>query len=326
MPAAFCGIYGLKPSYGMISRWGVISYADTLDTVGIMAQTVEDVKHVYEVLAEEDERDATCVSNATRVQLRESVEHVISRIPSRLDGVRVGLVMEMFPSEVSDETLSMIDAVLSHMAALGATIVPLTIPAIRKAASAYYILSLSEASSNLSRFDGLRYGTHTESEATSFQEEIAQNRSYGFGDEVKRRLLLGTYALTSEAWDSHYVRAMSNRNAITRAYEACWRTPDLRSEKPRQHDAGVDVIVQPTTLGIAPKLDEPMTGEYAADILAIAANHAGLPAISAPSTTTVPIEGGARMPIGVSFMTQWGHDAFLFYVLEQLRQHTDVLR
>ena len=131
VPASYCGVYGMKPSYGMLSRWGVVSYADTLDTVGILARNIGDVRQVFDVLALEDERDATCIHEAMRLRLDAQVERILARIPSRLDGLRVGIVKEMYPREVDSRTLDIVDDVLDHMQSLGATLVPLSVPAIK---------------------------------------------------------------------------------------------------------------------------------------------------------------------------------------------------
>ena len=329
VPASYCGVYGMKPSYGMLSRWGVVSYADTLDTVGILARNIGDVRQVFNVLALEDERDATCIHEAMRLRLDAQVERILARIPSRLDGLRVGIVKEMYPREVDSRTLDIVDDVLDHMQSLGATLVPLSVPAIKKSVSAYYILSLSEASSNLGRFDGIRFGARMKHTSSTFHDEIAKNRSYGFGDEVKRRILLGTYALTSEAWESHHLVATRIRQGILRGYQACWSTQDLRWPEPTGNEEhGVDVVVQPTALSVAPRLDEPVSSEYAADVLTFAANLAGLPALSAPASRTISMDEdpSVHLPVGVLFKAQWGHDKLLFHILEQLNQHTDVFQ
>lgn len=162
LPGSFCGVYGFKPSYGLISRWGVVSYADSLDTVGIFARDVKDVAAVLDVIAGDDARDATCVDNTMRMQIAELTDARISEIgvPGKpLHGLRVGVPAEMYPAELDERVAYIADDVLEALQSLGATIVPLRIPAMEQSISAYYVLALAEASSNLGRFDGMRYGT-----------------------------------------------------------------------------------------------------------------------------------------------------------------------
>lgn len=289
IPASYCGVYGFKPSYGMLSRWGVVSYADSLDTVGILARELPDIARAFDVLAADDPRDATCVPN----DVRQRLSHVA--IPS-LPGLRVGVVQELFPAEVDARTLDAVDGVLESMASQGATIVPTSVPLVTSTAAVYYLLSLAEASSNLARYDGIRFGVPAQ-RTSAFFDDVARHRSRHLGAEVQRRLLLGTYAVSSEARRSHYTRALRLRQALREAYDACFRD--------------VDVLVYPTTLGVAPRLDEPAE-EYASDVLAVSANLAGFPAIS------VPVRG--RDPIGVSFAMPWGHDRALLSLLAQLRR------
>ena len=158
--------------------------------------------------------------------------------------------------------------------------------------------------------------------SSTFHDEIAKNRSYGFGDEVKRRILLGTYALTSEAWESHHLVATRIRQGILRGYQACWSTQDLRWPEPTGNEEhGVDVVVQPTALSVAPRLDEPVSSEYAADVLTFAANLAGLPALSAPASRTISMDEdpSVHLPVGVLFKAQWGHLS-LIHISEPTRR------
>lgn len=161
LPGAFCGVYGFKPSYGLISRWGVVSYADSLDTVGILAQNIGDIRTTLHAVAHEDARDETCIDQVLRVRLHETHKQRLSEIGQAnkpLAGVRVGVPAEMYPSEVHPHVVDIADDVLDAMQELGATIVPVRIPMMEQCIGAYYVLALAEASSNLSRFDGMRYG------------------------------------------------------------------------------------------------------------------------------------------------------------------------
>lgn len=324
LPASFCGVYGIKPSYGMISRWGVISYADSLDTVGILARTPEDLAAIFDAVASPDAHDATCLDMAMRAKLADDMTTIFSRIQKPLEGLRVGVVAEMFPKELHPDIADITDDVLDALQHLGATLVDVSLSVLTKAASAYYVMALSEASSNLGRFDGIRYGARHEKSDGTFFGAIAANRSANFGAEVKRRILLGTYALTSEAWKSHLQTSFQIRNAITHQMRSCFASPDHRVSQQERSGTDVDLLVYPTALGPAPRLDEDMASEYAQDVLTVSANLTGMPVLSAPAARTVPV-GNERLPAGISFQAQWGHDQLLFHVVKCLAQHSDVL-
>lgn len=323
LPAAFCGVYGLKPSYGMLSRWGVVSYADSLDTVGILARNVADVQTVYDVLAQPDAHDSTCVEAKVRATLRENVAQRIASLDVPLQGLRIGIVAEAFPAEMEHQHAQAADDVLEALRTLGATLVPLRAPTRTQAPSAYYVLALAEASSNLGRFDGIRYGAHPSAETgASFYADIAANRTYGFGEEVAKRILLGTYALTAEARQRHLHAALRIREALAQETRRIFALPDLRVASYEVDPQGVDMLVYPTSLAPAPRLDEATSHEYAQDTLTVEANLTGLPAFSVPVQHRVHKDNVA-LPIGLTFQTQWGYDALLFYVVQQLQQHTN---
>ncbi|WFD40887.1 uncharacterized protein MJAP1_003878 [Malassezia japonica] len=300
LPGSFCGVYGFKPSYGLISRWGVVSYADSLDTVGIFARDVKDVAAVLDVIAGDDARDATCVDNTMRMQIAELTDARISEIgvPGKpLHGLRVGVPAEMYPAELDERVAYIADDVLEALQSLGATIVPLRIPAMEQSISAYYVLALAEASSNLGRFDGMRYGLSVPDQGT-FHETIAAARAEGFGDEVQKRILLGTYAVTTEAWDSFYMSAIAARFALVQQLAAQWSGLDLRMTR-TQNENGVDIMVHPTSLRGAPRLSDNPAAEYAQDVLTTWANLVGAPVLSAPAAQMLEDTDGARLPIGI---------------------------
>lgn len=162
LPGAFCGVYGFKPSYGLVSRWGVVAYADSLDTVGFLAKNVTDLQTVLAAVSHEDPRDGTCIADTLRTTLREAAAKRIAEIGAStkpLAGLRVGVPAEMYPAELDARVAQAADDVLASMEALGATILPVRIPAVEQSVGAYYVLALAEASSNLARMDGIRYGT-----------------------------------------------------------------------------------------------------------------------------------------------------------------------
>jgi len=308
----------------MISRWGVISYADSLDTVGILARTPEDLTTTFEALAGPDAHDATCIDMAMRAKLAKDVGSIVSRLGKPLQGLRVGIVAEMFPKELHPEIADITDDVLDALQRLGATLVDVSFSVLTKASSAYYVMALSEASSNLGRYDGIRYGAHYERPQGTFFNTIAANRSANFGKEVKRRILLGTFALTSEAWKSHLQTSIQIRNAISQQMRACFAAPDHRVLTQERSGTDLDLLVYPTAMRPAPRLDEDTASEYAQDVLTVSANLTGMPVLSAPASRTVPVDS-ERLPAGVSFQAQWGHDQLLFHVVETLARNSDVL-
>lgn len=308
----------------MISRWGVISYADSLDTVGILARTPEDLTTTFEALAGPDAHDATCIDMAMRAKLAKDVGSIVSRLGKPLQGLRIGIVAEMFPKELHPEIADITDDVLDALQRLGATLVDVSFSVLTKASSAYYVMALSEASSNLGRYDGIRYGAHYERPQGTFFNTIAANRSANFGKEVKRRILLGTFALTSEAWKSHLQTSIQIRNAISQQMRACFAAPDHRVLTQERSGTDLDLLVYPTAMRPAPRLDEDTASEYAQDVLTVSANLTGMPVLSAPASRTVPVDS-ERLPAGVSFQAQWGHDQLLFHVVETLARNSDVL-
>lgn len=324
LPSSYCGVYGIKPSYGMISRWGVVSYADSLDTVGIIARVPEDLAVTFDALAAPDSHDATCIDMPMRAKLANDVGSILSRLQKPLQGLRVGIVAQMFPKELHPEIADITDDVLDALQHLGATLVDVSFSVLSKASSAYYIQALSEASSNLGRYDGIRYGSHHEEPRGTFFKTIAANRSANFGEEVKRRILLGTFALTSEAWKSHLQTSIQIRNAITHQMRSSFAAPDQRVSSHERSGDDVDLLVYPTAMRLAPRLNEETASEYAQDVLTVSANLTGMPVLSAPASRTVSVEN-VRLPTGISFQAQWGHDQLLLHVVETLARNSDVL-
>ncbi|CCU99024.1 unnamed protein product [Malassezia sympodialis ATCC 42132] len=305
-------------------RWGVVSYADSLDTVGIIARVPEDLAVTFDALAAPDSHDATCIDMPMRAKLANDVGSILSRLQKPLQGLRVGIVAQMFPKELHPEIADITDDVLDALQHLGATLVDVSFSVLSKASSAYYIQALSEASSNLGRYDGIRYGSHHEEPRGTFFKTIAANRSANFGEEVKRRILLGTFALTSEAWKSHLQTSIQIRNAITHQMRSSFAAPDQRVSSHERSGDDVDLLVYPTAMRLAPRLNEETASEYAQDVLTVSANLTGMPVLSAPASRTVSVEN-VRLPTGISFQAQWGHDQLLLHVVETLARNSDVL-
>jgi len=276
-PAAYCGIVGLKPSYGRISRYGLVAFASSLDTVGIMSRSVADAALLLEVVAGADRFDATA-ANIPVPQFRDALE-------AGLEGLVVGIPREYFPEELDPGIASACRAAIDRIREAGAEVREISLPHTRYAIPTYYLIAPAEASSNLARFDGVHYGMRAP-DATSSAAVYDETRSIGFGAEVKRRIMLGTYALAAGHYDAYYARAQSVRALITRDFRQVF-------------DSGVDVIFTPTTFHLPPRLGEKVQDiyrQYYGDIFTVTANLAALPAISIPVGTT---EG---LPVGGQFI------------------------
>jgi aspartyl-tRNA(Asn)/glutamyl-tRNA(Gln) amidotransferase subunit A len=260
-PASLCGVVGLKPTYGLISRYGLIAFASSLDTVGTLTRSVRDAATLLQVLAGKDHRDAT------------SLEALVPAFGEHLDedlsGLRIGVLDEAFGEGVEPDVAASVRAGVERLGSLGAEVGEATLPHAEYALSAYYLIAPSEASSNLARYDGVRYGLRVDGDDSI--EMMFRTRGAGFGPEVKRRVMLGTYALSAGYYDAYYRQAQKVRTLIIRDYQAAFER--------------CDVLVSPTSpttaFPIGAKVDDPMA-MYLNDIFTIPANLAGTPAISVP--------------------------------------------
>lgn len=319
LPAAYCGVVGLKPSYGMISRWGVVSYADSLDCVGVLASTVGDAKLLFDVLSHYDPRDPTSVPEDLRASAQAAAQASIDSFNSSiesLEGIKVGIPREYFPLELDQSSLASFRTLVSDLQQRGATIVPVSLPSTSYALSAYYVLASAEASSNLSRYDGIRYGKRVDvPEGTDLKyagNAYAATRSAGFGDEVKKRILLGTYALSADAFENYFLQAQRVRALVRNDFNNAFssRAPSLLqplSTPGDKRDQGVDVLLHPSAIRTAPPLSNPNVNSidaYVQDVLTVPASLAGLPALSVPCG-----KGSDGWPVGASIVGQWGYDA-----------------
>ncbi len=259
-PASFCGLVGLKPTYGAVSRYGLIAYASSLDQIGPIAATVEDAAIVFDAISSKDEMDAT--SSGSR-------ETTADKLTREIKGLRIGVAREYFDGIRADVRLALENALKTYEA-LGAEIVYFNMPALKYALSVYYILACAEASSNLGRYDGIRYGYRAK-DYNGVHEMICKTRSEGFGAEVKRRILLGTYVLSSGYYDAYYKKAQNLRGAIVKAFAGAFETCDL--------------ILAPTVPMTAFELNFTAIDQvetYLTDICTVPINIAGLPAVSVP--------------------------------------------
>ena len=274
-PASLCGVVGLKPTYGRISRFGLIAFASSLDTVGTFTRSVRDAGSMLQVLAGHDPRDAT--------SLDVPVPDYGADLDDGVTGLRVGVVEEAFGEGVEPGVGASVRAAVDRLAALGAEVGEAALPHAAYALSAYYLIAPSECSSNLARYDGVRYGLRAEGAHADSIEMMFQTRGQGFGPEVKRRIMLGTYALSAGYYDAYYGQAQKVRTLVIRDYEAAFER--------------FDILVSPTSpttaFRIGEKADDPMA-MYLNDIFTIPANLAGVPAISVPCGLD-----DAGLPIGI---------------------------
>ncbi|KAF6761773.1 Glutamyl-tRNA amidotransferase subunit A, mitochondrial [Ephemerocybe angulata] len=340
LPASYCGVVGFKPSYGLVSRWGVVSYADSLDCVGVLGADVPVVSRVFDRISAFDTKDPT----SAEPELREAAStHARRRLESlaldsgrgKLDGLRIGIPQEFFPSELSPAVLDLFRGVLQSLQARGATLVPVSLPSSSYALSAYYVLASAEASSNMARYDGIQYGkripTNSLADLRNVASVYAQGRSAGFGPEVQRRILLGTYALTSDAFDNYFLQAQRVRQLVKDDFDAVFSIPNVRtaleeSVEGSEGDSGkVDVLLHPSAIGSAPPLSPDSSksplDSYVQDLLTVPASLAGVPALSVPCPTTSTLltreageQGYDGWPVGVSVIGQWGSDELVLAV------------
>ncbi|MES2594250.1 MAG: Asp-tRNA(Asn)/Glu-tRNA(Gln) amidotransferase subunit GatA [Verrucomicrobiota bacterium] len=279
-PAAFCGCVGIKPTYGRVSRYGLVAFASSLDQIGPITKTVEDAAILLNHLCGKDARDSTSLDT--------SVPDFTSGLGKDIRGLRVGLPKEYFISGIHAGVSARVNDAIKKLESLGAIPVEISLPHTELGVSTYYIIAPAEASANLARFDGVRYG-HRSTDAKDLMEHYMMSREEGFGPEVKRRILLGTYVLSSGYYDAYYIKAQRARTLIRQDFEKAFEN--------------VDVIVSPTSPAPAHKfgaLKEDPLAAYLEDIFTIPVNLAGLPGISIPCGTAE--EGGKQLPVGLQII------------------------
>jgi aspartyl-tRNA(Asn)/glutamyl-tRNA(Gln) amidotransferase subunit A len=273
-PASFCGVVGLKPTYGRVSRYGLIAFASSLDHIGPFANTVKDAALMLRTIAGRDLMDSTSADVP--------VPDYVAELEKPVRGLRVGVAKEYFGSGLDAEVRAAVEAAIQKLASLGCEIVPVSLPHTEYAIPAYYIVATAEASANLARYDGVRYGFRARG-ARTLGEMYRRTRDAGFGMEVKRRIMLGTYALSAGYYDAYYLKAQKVRTLLARDFDEAFKK--------------VDVIAAPTAptaaFKLGEKVDDPLA-MYLADIYTVTANLAGIPGISVPCGETR--EG---LPIGL---------------------------
>ena len=295
-PASFCGVVGFKPTYGAISRHGLIAMASSFDQIGTLTKTVKDAACAYETLAGVDKFDATSVKQTLKV---------LEGLDKDIKGIRIGVPKEFFIDGMDQEVATLVKIAIKKLESLGAEIKEVSLPKTKYSLAIYYILMPAEVSSNLARFDGVRYGYRAEAE--NLLEMYLKTRREGFGDETRRRLMLGTYVLSSGYYEAYYKKAQQVRRLIKEEFDTVYKE--------------VDLLVMPTTptpaFSLKEKFDDPLT-MYLADIFTVSANVAGLPAISIPAGDV------NNLPVGVQLYGKHFDEATLLRVAHHLERESSL--
>ncbi len=276
-PAAFCGVVGLMPTYGRVSRYGLIAFASSLDHIGPLTKTVKDSALILRIIAGRDPLDSTSAEVP--------VPNYVEQIEKPVQGLRIGIPKEYFAEGLDPEVRAAVETAIAKLEAAGCKAVPISLPHTRYAVPTYYLVATAEASSNLARFDGVRYAYRSKA-AKSLSQMYRNSRDEGFGAEVKRRIMLGTYALSAGYYDAYYLKAQKVRTLLTRDFEDAFQS--------------VDAIVTPTTptpaFKLGEKADDPLA-MYLADIYTVTADLVGIPGISVPCGRSK-----SGLPIGVQIL------------------------
>jgi aspartyl-tRNA(Asn)/glutamyl-tRNA(Gln) amidotransferase subunit A len=294
-PAAFCGVVGLMPTYGRVSRYGLIAFASSLDHIGPLTKTVKDAAIVLQVIAGRDPMDSTSADVP--------VPDYVAEMEKPVRALKIGVAKEYFGEGLDAEVRGAVEAAIQKLAQLGCEIVPVSLPHTKYAIPTYYIIATAEASSNLARYDGVRYG-HRAKGARTLSEMYRRSRDQGFGTEVKRRIMLGTYALSAGYYDAYYLKAQKVRTLLAGDFEEAFKQ--------------VDVIVTPTSpspaFKLGEKVDDPLA-MYLADIYTVTADLAGIPGISIPCGETKE-----KLPIGLQVLGKHFDEATVLRVAHAYEQ------
>ncbi|OBS22210.1 hypothetical protein FPOA_08546 [Fusarium poae] len=332
LPAAYTGTVGYKPSYGMVSRFGVVPYANSLDTVGFMAKDVKPIHDLVfkaKIYEEHDPQDPTSLPSASRKRCTETIP---SALPD-LSKLSIGIPLEYNIDELDPSIRAAWISAASSLEAQGATLVPISLPSTKEALCAYYVLAPAEASSNLAKYDGVRYGKRGEGSDAIGETLYSDTRGDGFGEEVRRRILLGTYSLSSEAIDNYFIQAQKVRRMVQQDFDRVFRLDNPLYE-PAQFDLSdmaeatgmedktgpvqVDFILCPTAPTFPPKLEEieeqSSVDVYMNDVFTVPASLAGLPAVSIPANVK-----GNQFPAGLQIIGQYWDDQRVLQLAEKLK-------
>jgi len=296
-PASFCGITGIKPTYGRVSRWGMIAFASSLDQGGPMARTAEDCALMLQTMAGFDAKDSTSVDCP--------VPDFTASLNESLEGLRIGLPKEFFGEGLDPDIARLIDEAIAEYRKLGAEVKEVTLPNMNLSGPAYYVVAPAECSSNLARFDGVRYGHRCEN-PKDLKDLYMRSRGEGFGAEVQRRILIGTYVLSAGYYDAYYIKAQKVRRLISEDFKQAFQE--------------VDVIMGPTSPSVAFRFGEKSADPiamYLSDIYTIAVNLAGLPGLS------IPVGFSQNLPVGMQIIGDYWSESRLLNVAHRYQQVTD---
>ncbi|MGE0057407.1 MAG: Asp-tRNA(Asn)/Glu-tRNA(Gln) amidotransferase subunit GatA [Dehalococcoidia bacterium] len=301
-PAAFCGVVGVKPTYGRVSRYGLVAFASSLDQIGPFTRSVRDAAVVLNAISGPDNRDST----AAPVE----VPDFTAGLTGDLTGLRLGVPKEYLPDALQPEVRANFLAAIEKIQSLGATVdFDLSLPSTEAALAVYYVIAPSEASANLARYDGVKYG-YSYQDGASMWENMEKTRQYGFGDEVKRRIMIGTYALSSGYYDAYYLKAQQVRTLIRREFETAFE----------RYDAILTPVTPTPAFKLGDKVDDPIE-MYLNDIFTLPVNIAGLPGASIPSGFVDA--GGKQLPVGLQVIGKPFDEATMLRVAHAYEQATD---
>lgn len=305
-PSAHCGVTGIKPTYGSVSRYGMIAFASSLDQGGPIAQTAEDCGILLNSMVSFDTKDSTCVERPQ--------EDFTAKLNTPLQGLRIGLPKEYFGDGLAPDVAAAVQAALKEFEKLGATLVDISLPKTEFAIPVYYVLAPAEASSNLSRFDGVRYGFRAK-EYKDLADMYKKTRSEGFGDEVKRRILVGSYVLSHGYYDAYYLQAQKIRRLIAQDFQ------NVLAGSNKQCDVIMGPVSPTVAWNIGDKKDDPVAN-YLADVYTLSLNLAGLPGMSIPCGFGQG-EQNSHRPVGLQIIGNYFDEAKLLNVAHQYQQATD---
>lgn len=298
LPAAFCGVVGMKPTYGVVSRFGLVAFASSLDQIGPFGRTVEDVATTLNVIGGHDSRDSTSYN--------EPLPNFVEELKKGVKGLRLGIIKDLIGEGIDAEVRDAVLKAIDTLKGLGATVAEVSMPILKHSLPVYYLIATAEASANLARFDGVRYG-HRASDAKDLLSMYFATRSEGFGAEVKRRIMLGTYALSSGYYDAYYGKAQQVRRLIKDDFDKEFKNFDIL----------ISPVSPSVAFGVGEKTEDPLT-MYLTDIATIPANLAGLPGISVPCGF-----GKGNMPIGLQMVGAPLGDATILRAAHAYEQATE---
>ena len=293
-PAAFCGVVGMKPTYGVVSRFGLIAFASSLDQIGPITKNVQDSAIVLNAISGYDPKDSTSIKNVS--------QDYISNLKSNISGMKLGVPKEYFPDGMEEGVKKSVFQAIEQFKKLGVEIKEVSLPHTDYALAVYYIIAPSEAAANLARYDGVKYGFSSKGDLEDIFDDIETTRQGGFGDEVKRRIMLGTFALSAGYYDEYYGTAQRARRMITEDFRSVF-------------DDGVDALFTPTSptpaFKIGERMDDPME-MYLSDVFTVTANLAGIPGIS------VPIGSIRGLPVGGQVLAPWWQEDQMLAIAGEL--------